>query len=280
MSEVFRHIRDVDATYLLCFVGGFIDAAGYLKFRGVFTSSITGNLVVACASVASIKGVFCRSMVTISFTLSGALSAAFAFYVKNMKIMCPRTLSIFLFSFEAVLLLAVWIVGLKLNTAIIQATSIDDAPIVIAASLMGSSMGFQSYAVKDTVANSPPTTVMTSTLINLASHFSNALGFTALAKLPINISVAKINAAPSTDAPSFDEQQKLVEAKQQEFWTKFVSTGKPLLAFLIGCIIGSVAMYRIEFWGISIPFFILVFLIMEIIWKHQQKRNVSDVERA
>jgi uncharacterized membrane protein YoaK (UPF0700 family) len=56
-SKVFAHLADTDVVHLLAFIGGFIDAAGYIKIKGVFTSSITGNLVVACASVSQQSGV-------------------------------------------------------------------------------------------------------------------------------------------------------------------------------------------------------------------------------
>ncbi len=43
--SLFTRLSDVSAVWLLAFVGGFVDAAGYVKLFGVFTSSITGNLV-------------------------------------------------------------------------------------------------------------------------------------------------------------------------------------------------------------------------------------------
>ena len=74
-GAVFAHLSDAAVVHLLAFVGGYIDAAGYLKIKGVFTSSITGNLVVACASVSSLKGVICRSCVCVAFTAAGCVSS-------------------------------------------------------------------------------------------------------------------------------------------------------------------------------------------------------------
>ena len=71
-------LREQDAVHLLAFVGGFVDASGYLRLQSVFTSSITGNLVVACSSVSSSHGVRCRSLVCVSFFGAGVLSSAFS----------------------------------------------------------------------------------------------------------------------------------------------------------------------------------------------------------
>jgi uncharacterized membrane protein YoaK (UPF0700 family) len=43
-ANLLQHLSDTNTVLLFAFVGGYIDAAGYLKLRGVFTSSITGFL--------------------------------------------------------------------------------------------------------------------------------------------------------------------------------------------------------------------------------------------
>ena len=112
MSSLFYALSDAQVTHMLAFIGGYIDAAGYLKLQGVFTSSITGNLVVACTAVSSLTGVICRSCICIAFTLAGGLAAAFAMRTKLSKTMSQGTLSIILYSLEAATMIAVWIVGL------------------------------------------------------------------------------------------------------------------------------------------------------------------------
>ena len=106
-------LTDTYTTHILAFGGGYVDAAGYVKLQGVFTSSITGNLVVACSSVSSLTGVICRSCVCIAFTLAGALAAAFAMKTKLSKSLSPSSISILLFLFEALALVGVWIFGLE-----------------------------------------------------------------------------------------------------------------------------------------------------------------------
>lgn len=110
----FYYLSDSNVTKILAFIGGFVDAAGYLKLQGVFTSSITGNLVVACASVSSLTGVICRSSVCIAFTLAGGLLSLLAIELKLSFHCSQGTISMVLFCFEALTLIIVWIIGLEL----------------------------------------------------------------------------------------------------------------------------------------------------------------------
>jgi uncharacterized membrane protein YoaK (UPF0700 family) len=116
-DSLFHRISDAHVTHVLAFVGGYVDAAGFLKLQGIFTSSITGNLVVTCASsVASMDGVFCRSSVSIAFFLAGGFGAAMALQIKLSEIMSLRSTARLLFSLEALTLFLVWIVGLQMVT--------------------------------------------------------------------------------------------------------------------------------------------------------------------
>ena len=67
-SQYFAYISDDVAIILLAIVGGFVDSAGYLKLQGLFTSSITGNLVASSSSMVHMDGVLCRALTCISFT--------------------------------------------------------------------------------------------------------------------------------------------------------------------------------------------------------------------
>jgi uncharacterized membrane protein YoaK (UPF0700 family) len=115
-TSLFHSLSDAHATHMLAFVGGFVDAAGYLKLQGVFTSSITGNLVVTCASVSSMAGVICRSTISLSFTLAGGLGAAIALQTRISNILSQGSITIVLFCLEAATLTIVWIIGLHLVT--------------------------------------------------------------------------------------------------------------------------------------------------------------------
>ena len=114
--SLFHSLSDAHVTHVLAFVGGFIDAAGYLKLQGVFTSSITGNLVVTCASVSSMNGVICRSTISLAFTLAGGLGAAMALRTRISNLLSQGSITMLLFCLEAITFVIVWIVGLHLVT--------------------------------------------------------------------------------------------------------------------------------------------------------------------
>jgi uncharacterized membrane protein YoaK (UPF0700 family) len=109
----FHFLSDSIVIQILAFVAGFVDTVGYLKFQ-VFTSCITGNLVVACASFVAWQGVICRACVTLSFTLAGGLLATLAIELKMYSNFAKVKISLILFCIEAAALFAAGASGLLL----------------------------------------------------------------------------------------------------------------------------------------------------------------------
>jgi len=157
----FRYLADDHVVNLLALLGGYVDAAGYLKLQGVFTSSITGNLVVATASVASLNGVVCRSCVCIAFTLAGAICAGLALKLKSSYKWSAKATSLLIFGIQACIFIVVWAIGIYFNDAVDYALTIDAPEIVLIGCLLGASMGVHNIAAKEGVVNCPSTTVMT-----------------------------------------------------------------------------------------------------------------------
>jgi len=83
------YLDDEYVVLLLAFIGGYIDTFGYLLYGGIFTSSITGNIVVACTSVVTLYGVIARSCTCIAFLLSIALTSIITL---KLTIIFPRIL--------------------------------------------------------------------------------------------------------------------------------------------------------------------------------------------
>ena len=150
-----------------------IDTAGYLKLRGLFVSSITGNLVVMAASVSTDRGLVARSLIVASFALG-------CFVLKQGM----EVLRIFNKSFHyqlllghisiLLLILAATTFGIIYNDAIEKA-SIDDWIVMFPACLLAISMGYQNTVYETSFRNAPPTTVMTMTLVRGANALSTAL---------------------------------------------------------------------------------------------------------
>jgi uncharacterized membrane protein YoaK (UPF0700 family) len=265
MSKIFQHLADTDVIHMLAFVGGFVDAAGYIKIRGVFTSSITGNLVVACASVSSLNGVICRSCVSIAFAAGAGVSAMLALKLRLAHSISVKNLSIVLFTLEVVMLAATWAVGHYLDDAIIDSISLDEWPVVLVGCLMGAAMGFHNVAAKESLVGCPPTTVMTSTLINVASGLANTLGL-----LMASIGMCRLtppNGLNGTYLPLTAVEKGAIQSNASEGLRKTLPLIKPLISFLIGAIIGAVTMKYGSFHCLAIPIFALLVIQAEVIMK-------------
>ena len=272
-GAVFAHLSDAAVIHSLAFVGGYIDAAGYLKIKGVFTSSITGNLVVACASVSSLKGVICRACVCIAFTAAGCVSSLISMKLRLAYGIQQRHLAIILFSIEIAMFIIIWIVGDNLDSMITGTDNLDAWPVVLIGSLMGASMGFHNVAAKETITNCPPTTVMTSTLINVAGGIANGLG---LACASCCCRLTPPNGPNNSYLPLTESDRSNLSTLRDESFTKLMPLLKPLIWFLVGAIIGAATMSAGSFHSLAIPLFIIVAITVEICWKDVMERSKAS----
>ena len=90
-------------------------------------------------------------------------------------------------------------------------------------------MGFQNVAAKETITNCPPTTVMTSTLINVSGNFSNTVAYL----------LAENNVMPLVPAPPkshlTSQEKTSYDDKYKDSRGKFLTTVKPLVRPRIVC---------------------------------------------
>lgn len=272
MSENFAlYLKEVDVVHLLAFVGGFVDSAGYLRLLGVFTTSITGNLVVATASVASMRGVICRSLVCVAFFLAGAVGAALSLRLKLAHGVPQRAVCCFLFALEIALIIASWVLGMRYDTEMLLNDNIDWWLNVLVGCLLGASMGFHNVAAKEAIANCPPTTVMTSTMITVAQNLTNTVEY-ALA------SYSCLRLQP-TRGPLTEVQKEAMNAKFVDSLGKFKTTAKPLFAFIVGCIIGAITMDRGSWHCFAIPVAVLALIIADAMMQQAALGAAAETTR-
>ena len=264
MSALCAHFSNTDVIHLLAFIGGFVDAAGYIKIRGVFTSSITGNLVVACASVSSLNGVICRSCVSIAFAAGAGVSAMLALKLRLSYRFSLRYLALVLLSLEIFMLVISWAVGIRLDDAITNSLNLDEWPVVLLGCFLGAAMGFHNVAAKESITGCPPTTVMTSTLINVSSGLATTLGL-IMASFGI-IRLTPPNGPKGTYLPLTKSESKDLFLLSGEGFLKTMPLIRPLLSFLVGAIIGAVTMKYGTFHCLAIPIFLLVVVECEIMY--------------
>lgn len=246
-SDTFLHISDEQAVLILAFNGGLYDAAGYMELQQLFTSSITGNIVVSCASAFTVDGTIARSCTTVSFFLAAGIGGALSIFSKTRHSFSTRISSALLMGMYLSVIIIVIILGFQFADEILVARENEEpnnSYVVLLGSLMGAAMGFHNAAAKEAVLNCPPTTVMTSTLVNVATNASNAIVY------------------------YFSNMND----KYHDSRGKFITTIKPLISFIIGALIGSAVTHYGRFWFGIIPIFTCSFLIFELLCKEHEVR--------
>lgn len=291
----FRNIKESDAALVLAFIGGYVDAAGYLKLLTVFTSSITGNLVVAAASVAQTKGALCRSMVCIAFVLAGALSSVFSLKFKLAYGWAAKKIYVFLYSLELIALIASLVVGLELDNIITSTENMDTPAVILVGCILSASMGFHNVAAKESITNCPPTTVMTSTLITVSQNASNTISYffaknniirlSPLRKTEVTIGGTSDPETSTNTSSCCNEANPAstlseFQKKFDDSLNKFIVSAKPLLSFTVGAIIGGIAMAKGTFWCILGPIILVLLLIVDIILQVQFEENAKNKAAA
>jgi len=273
-STLFHGLSDEWACLIGAFVGGFVDAAGYIKLQGLFTSSITGNLCVAVTSVVMMTGVIARSCVCISFILGAWLAGSVSLRVRMFHGLHVRLAASIMFSMELALLVVTLIVGVLLDGRINASKNLDDWEVVLLGSLLGASMGIHALTIKDCIANSPSTTVMTMTMVTFGSQLSSTVEYFFASQGMLQLSTKPL----SLDLAERASSLKALESKYIEFRNKLWVTAKPLLSFTIGAILGAIIMYHGTFFSLFVPiFFISLYIVLIIIKGVEEKKKAIDI---
>jgi uncharacterized membrane protein YoaK (UPF0700 family) len=214
------------------------DAAGYVRLFGIFTSSITGNLIVATTNFNSNTGFQPRALCSLLFTISGGVSSAVAASMKYSQY-SKKVIAVLLFLLELICLIAAIITGLLLENDL-QDANIDSPSVLIQTLILACAMGFQCGAVKDSFATAPATTVMTSNLINFSTLCSQALA----SLLCIHPDLVK-----------------------STIFKKLGSATLLLLFFIGGAICGSLScvLSALSWWCLAIPAGIVLLLIVDVL---------------
>lgn len=282
-DQLWRHLRDIPAASVLAFVGGFVDAAGFLGLYGIFTSSITGNLVVAAAAATQDFGVLPRVIVTLVFVAGAAVSSVFAICSRRHHTAHARTVGGVLLCGEVCFIAASWVAGALLDRTLQKLGNVDAWPVYVLGSLLAFAMGLQNGAVREAFAGYPPTTVMTSTLVNT--------GGTAAAALVYACAVCGCWPLPTAKPLGEDLSREERATAAQEEHRKDLGTsagklgtiGAPLLSFLIGAALGALTFYFGRWHSLAIPIAALVGLLIELAWAHrhhkQQSRQLQDLDQ-
>ena len=140
---IWANISKPVAVLVLTGVGGFLDAVGYVSLFGLFTSSITGNVVVAAAAASRSINVTPQITVLVMFFCGATAGGVVATAMKKQFRAGHREVARVLIFFELALLLLFWIVGVILVRSGNPLPGINSAQVLGLASLSALGMGFQ-----------------------------------------------------------------------------------------------------------------------------------------
>ena len=232
--RLFRYVHDDVAALALAFIGGYVDAAGYVGLFGLFTGSITGNVVVAATTVSGAPtGVVPRVVVTACFVGGSAVGHVVAAAASG-RVPPPggpqRAVARTLLALEALALGGAWLAGQVLSPAAIAAGGSGGPNVTLVGALMGLAMGLQNGAVKEALPGFPSTTVMTSTLVTCGSQLT---------------AWALAGAAAARAGGSGAAASKAGAA--------LLKSALPLLLFIVGACLGSALQHHIAFNSMCVP---------------------------
>jgi uncharacterized membrane protein YoaK (UPF0700 family) len=253
-SKNYAYLTDIQAVQILAFVGGFVDSAGYVKLQGIFTSSITGNLVAATSSVTTTEGVLSRALVTIAFMVAAGIATYAMIRLTLVNKWRSASVYKFLYAAEILFLVISWILGTKWNGILDSSTNMNQSHVIIIGMMMGASMGVHNVVAKESIPNCPPTTVMTSTLVNVANTFSNWTGY----------HIAKLSASFAGDKDTDDAKERIgkYEKKSTEMFAKWKVTIRPAIFFLLGGVVGGFGTHYGDFTPMVIPVVLILVLMV------------------
>ena len=246
-ARLFAHLSDLRGGFLLCFVGGYVDAAGWLGLFGLFTGSITGNLVLAgSAVVEAADGVAPRVVVTAVFLAGGVAGGALAAELQaRTPGLPPRRLLLVLLALELASLGALWLAGQLLLPSL---TSLAAPNVAFVGSMAALAMGLQAAAVKECLPGYPSTTVLTTTLTVVG----------ALVGGVAHAAAGAAGLAPSHLPP---------EARGGALAAKLGALGRasaPVAGFMLGVCLGAALQDLIDFHSTCVPVAVVLFLMLEL----------------
>jgi len=195
-------------------IAGFVDTAGFLALSGLFTNHVTGNLVVAGATLARERtDQFAVRIAMIPIFMVAV--AATVLFVRRLRAAGRKPLRPVLVA-QLALLLAFMALGVALDDRL------DESWAVLVVGTAGVlAMGTQNAATR-LVVGGPPTTIMTGNVTQMTIDLVDVV-------------------APTTGT---------VDAATRE---RFVATAVILFGFVAGAAAGAIAMHALGFWSMAFP---------------------------
>ena len=271
-GPLFYYISNKHAILGLAFVGGFIDATGYVKLYGLFTSSITGNLVVAStAFFGNGVGVFARIIVSFAFGFGVFMASTWAITHRHVKKHNQWDMGVKLFGAEIACLFITMIFGIGLDYSPGVFPGIDSWQAILMGTLLALSMGVHNAAAQEMIVNCPSTTVMTMTIVKTSMFAANTFQYYLATR-----SLTSIH--PPGEKPS--DYEINMKKSYDNYMNKFIDSLKPLIVFVLGATIGAVLALNMTYWSLILPILVISSLVYSIYKAQQIYINIELIKNV
>ncbi len=217
-------------AFILSFVSGFVDTAGFIALGGVFTAHVTGNFVLAGASIArsSTEGVFVKLVMFPIFAAGVGLSYWAACFLERKN----KNALFYLLLAEAVFLFIFAALGFYFQPA--SSVTMTETQIIIAGGIGVLAMAMQNALMKIHLPKMTMTTVMTGNVTQFSID-----------------TMKRIFGVFSTDAN---------EENSAEIAARMSKVGAVLLGFLAGAILGALLFINFALLACLLPCALVLFV--------------------
>jgi uncharacterized membrane protein YoaK (UPF0700 family) len=217
------------ASFVLGFIAGFVDIAGYIALFGLFSANMTGNLVLAGVELMQPQGgiVASRVMALPVFMLGVALGWLIAVYAKRLGWPVGSVLA----ACEAIALTLFLAMG-KIYAPRLHAASQQTLILLIGCFAL-IAMGLQNALSRELFADMPATTGMTS-----------------------NLSLFVLDSAELINA-RLRRQPLVTTATTRQRYARLVAV---LGGLVLGATTGAYGMHYLTLWSLAIPITLAVLL--------------------
>jgi len=226
-------------AFTLSFISGFVDTAGFIALGGVFTAHVTGNFVLAGASLvrSNTEGVFVKLLMFPIFVAAVGITYWLARLLERKK----KNALFVLMILEAIFLLAFAVVGFYFQPE--SSAKMTETQIIIAGAIGVFAMAIQNAFMKLHLPKMTMTTVMTGNVTQFSID---------LTKYAFGIFNADAN------------RESVAEIK-----ARLARVGAVLLGFLFGAIAGALLFVNFALLSVLLPFV----LILYVAFQHKNHPN-------
>lgn len=238
-----------------------MDAAGYVKLQRLFIVSVTGNLIVALASMYKpYYDVLPRVLIVACFLLGVVATTFIIIYTKIVKNFSSRTCAIALNLFKISIIAGALVLGLFYDNEITAATSILNFGVITVGSLLTFAMGIHVATIKEIMPYSPSTAMMTTNVITVVINICVCCHYYMVKHAMITLGRDK-----------HPQHVAVITKRFRQTTRGLLLSTRPLLSFIVGASVGAISAINLSFWCLLIPIATVLLLTADIFMGYRKE---------